>query len=75
VSRDELSKSSSPSIDLEVVRDTLSYIASDLPSGQQYAQLRSIISLALAEIGRIESVDGRTKKQALRGAHFVPARP
>jgi hypothetical protein len=74
VSRDGLSKSSSPSIDLELVRDTLSYIAGDLPGGQQYAQLRSIVGLALAEIGRIESVDGKTKKQALRGAHFIPAR-
>jgi hypothetical protein len=75
VSRDGLSKSSSPSIDLELVRDTLSYIASDLPSGQQYAQLHSIVGLALAEIGRLESMNGKAKKQALRGAHFIPARP
>ncbi len=69
------SRSSSSSVDLEAVRDTLSYIASDLERGQQYAQLRCIVGLALAEIGRIESADGKTKKQMLRGAHFIPARP
>ena len=69
------SKSSSSSVDLEAVRDTLSYIASDLERGQQYAQLRSIVGLALAEIGRIEIADGKVKRQTLRGAHFIPARP
>ena len=69
MSRDGLSKSSSSSVDLEAVRDTLSCIASDLERGQQYAQLRSIVGLA------IEIADGKVKRQTLRGAHFIPARP
>lgn len=56
------------SIDLDAVRDTLHYIESDL-SGPQYAQLRSIVGLALAEIGRIES---KAEKERLRAIHFVP---
>lgn len=71
--KDGLFSSSSSPVDLEAVRDTLSYIKSDLDRGQQYAQLRSIVGLALAEIGRIESADGKTKKQTLRSAHFVAA--
>ena len=68
------SKCSSSSVDLEAVRDTLSYIASDLERGQQYAQLRSIVGLALAEIGRLESMNGKAEKQTSRVAQFVPTR-
>ena len=63
-----LSEGASSSIDLDAVRDTLHYIESDL-SGPQYAQLRSIIGLALAEIGCIES---KAEKERLRAIHFVP---
>ena len=66
-----LPKVSSPSIDLDAIRDTLHYIESDL-SGPQYAQLRSIVGLAIAEIERIES---KTEKEQPRAVQFVPARP
>jgi hypothetical protein len=62
------SEGSSSSIDLNAVRETLHYIESDL-NGPQYAQLRSIVGLALAEIGRIES---KAEKEQLRAVHFVP---
>ena len=62
------SEGSSSSIDLNSVRETLSYIESDL-NGPQYPKLRSIVGLALAEIGHIES---KAEIEQLRAVHFVP---
>ena len=66
-----LPKVSSPSIDLDAIRDTLHYIESDL-SAPRYAQLRSIVGLAIAEI---ELIQNKTEKEQPRAVQFVPARP
>jgi hypothetical protein len=61
----------SPYIDLSAVRETLSYIESDL-TGPPYAELRALLGLALAEIGRIESDAENEQPRAVR---FLSARP
>lgn len=62
-------------IDLEMIRDTLRYIESDLRNAPQHAELRSILSLALLEIRRIEATEPPGKANAILGARFVPTAP
>lgn len=65
----------SSSIDLQMIRDTLRYIESDLRDAPQHAELRSILSLALLEIRRIEATEPRRNANAIVGARFVPTTP
>jgi len=62
-------------IDLAMIRDTLRYIESDLRNAPQHAELRSILSVALLEIRRIEATEPPGKANAIRGARFVPTAP
>jgi hypothetical protein len=62
-------------IDLEMIRDTLRYIEGDLRGAPQHAELRSILSLALLEIRRIEATELPGKTNSILGARFVPTTP
>jgi hypothetical protein len=74
MSIDGPSRQSSPSIDLVSVRDTLRYIEGDLRGTPQHAQLRAILGLALAEIGRIEGARDADGAHHRGAALFIPAR-
>ena len=62
-------------IDLEMIRDTLRYIEGDLRGTPQHAELRSILSLALLEIHRIEAAEPPGKTNSILDARFVPTTP
>ena len=62
-------------IDLEMIRDTLRYIEGDLRGTPQHAELRSILSLALLEIRRIEATEPPDKTNLILDARFVPTTP
>jgi hypothetical protein len=69
-----LEGASSP-IDLQMIRDTLRYIESDLRGAPQHAELRSILHLALLEIRRIEATELSSKANSPPSARFIPIQP
>jgi hypothetical protein len=59
---------------LDCVRETLSYIESDLHGLPEHAKLRAILALALAEIGRVESTTKKSSNERPGAARFIPLR-
>ena len=59
-------------IDLGSVRDTLSYIESDLSQAPELQRLALAVRSALTEIRRLEQSDIEFAKPDFSGARFVP---
>lgn len=59
-------------IDLASIRDTLTYIESDLDSAPELQRLADAVRAALAEIDRIELTNGRLSPAEITAARFLP---
>ena len=60
-------------IDLETIRETLLYIESDCRENAGLERVAAALSQALAEIERLETLNGPKHKAEPLYAHFVPA--
>ncbi len=62
-----------PRIDLETIRETLLYIESDCRESADLERVTVALSEAIAELERLEALDGPKHKAEPFYAHFVPA--